>query len=221
VTVLNQVIRCESMRAAFTLRVSVDSTYPIMSKNPGAPTSSSSGGKWWAIKTALLAVVVFCTLQWAWEQSRGTAVERLVVNQMTVSTAVALINLATPAVQSRGVDASIKAEGGGLNIRSGCEGTEVLFLLAAALAVTPGAARARWGGLVAGALVVFALNQLRVVVLFYSARHDPALFAQLHSLVAPLVMVAGTLLFYVVWVEGMRRRAGQRARLANTAVGSA
>ena len=132
--------------------------------------------------------------------------ERIVIHDATVGVAVGLINLVSPGVKARGYESRIQAAGGGINILSGCEGTEVLLLLLSAVIVT----RARWHhkliGLLLGMSLIFSMNQVRVLSLFYSFRHDRELFSQLHSVIGPLGMVIGTLIFYVVWAEWARKR---------------
>lgn len=150
---------------------------------------------------------LYVALQWAWLQARDTPLERLVIHQLTVGSAVAMINGLTPEAQARGAAASIRAAGGGINIRNGCEGTEIWFLLVAAIAGFPAGWRARLLGMLAGAVVVFVLNQARVLGLFYGLRHDRDLFDLLHTLIAPLCMVAGALLFFLAWVAWSGRQA--------------
>jgi len=152
-----------------------------------------------------LSAVLFCVLQWSWMLLRSTVVERVLVHDLTVGAATRLINLLTPQVQAHADGARISAAGGGINVLNGCEGTEVLWLLWAALAFYPSTWRARATGLLAGTAFVFVLNQARLVVLFYSFRHDPALFSQLHGLVTPLMMVVATVAFFVLWVRWQGR----------------
>ncbi len=150
-------------------------------------------------------LLVFVVLQWAWDQARGTAFERAVIDMATVAVAVSIINVWTPDVQAGAVGAHIKASGGGIHVLNGCEGTEVLFLLIAALLTYPLSWRWRCMGIVAGVAWVFVLNQLRLMALFYSYRHDRALFDQLHGLVAPMVLIALSVLFMALIVRADER----------------
>lgn len=151
---------------------------------------------WRVASVFLLALMV---LQWGWSSLRGSAAERAVIDVATVGTAVALVNRLTPEIEVRANGSRIQASGGGINVLNGCEGTEVLFLLWAALLAAPLSWRWRLQGAVLGGVWVFALNQARLLALFYSYRDDRALFNLLHGLVAPGVLVAATLLF-VAWV---------------------
>ena len=157
------------------------------------------------LKTFLLRGVSFVllvmALQACWEAARGSWIERLWVHELTVRSATALINLIAPQVHAVAQGARIVAPGGGLNVLFGCEGTDVLFMLAAAFTVFPLPARVRMRGLMSGLLWVFLLNQLRIVALFHAFRSDRALFDLLHTTAAPLLMIVLTGLFFQFWLK--------------------
>lgn len=153
------------------------------------------------IRRALIFVLVFMALQSAWEASRGSWIEKLWIHDLTVRSATALINRITPEVQAVPQAARIVATGGGLNVLFGCEGIDVVFMLAAALLVFPMSWRMRLVGMGFGLLWVFMLNQLRIVALFYAFRADQALFDLMHTTAAPLLMVALTGLYFHVWLQ--------------------
>lgn len=146
--------------------------------------------------TALFVLIV-ATLQWGWGEARGTAVERAVIHTATVGMAVASINAMTPAVRAQAAGSRIKSPRGSINVLNGCEGTEVLFLLFAALFAYPLTWPARMIGLLGGTLLIFVANQIRLVVLFYSLQSDRALFDPLHGLVMPLILIALTIGLFV------------------------
>ncbi len=155
---------------------------------------SNSRHAWW-IRAGRFAAALF-VLQQVWSFARGTWLERAVIDHATVGTAVALIHRMVPSLTVAASGSRIVAAGGGINVLNGCEGTEVLFLLFAALAAAPISLRARLLGAVLGTGWVFALNQCRLVLLFFSYRNDRVLFDQLHGVVAPLILVAMVLLFF-------------------------
>lgn len=148
----------------------------------------------------LIFMVAFFALQWAWGQARGTAIERLVIDQATVRPAVYLVNLISPKASAYAEGSRLKAPGGGINILNGCEGTEVLFLLYAALLAAPLAWRARLLGAAAATLFVYVLNQVRIVALFFAYRSDAGWFDALHGMIAPLLLIACALLFFLYWL---------------------
>ena len=149
---------------------------------------------WQALAVFLLS---FFALQLAWNHAHGTRLEHWIIDCATVRTSVALINRLTPQAAAVARGPSILAPDGGINVRNGCEGTEILFLLMAALVAYPFSWRMRLAGMAAGAVYVFLINQVRLLALFYSLRNDRTLFDQLHGTVAPLLLILCTLIFFV------------------------
>jgi exosortase/archaeosortase family protein len=151
-------------------------------------------------------VVIFSVLQLGWQALHGTRFERLLVHDATVRPAVALANWLTPEVHARAVEFSMRAPGGGLNILNGCEGLEALFLLLAAFSVARLPWSARLWGAALGVLVVFAVNQARILTLFYAYRADHALFDRLHSTVTPIAVVLLVSGYFYAWFSHSARR---------------
>jgi exosortase family protein XrtM len=145
-------------------------------------------------------LAVFIALQSLWEAARGSAIERWWVQDLTVRGAVALIDALAPQAQAQAQGHRIVASGGGLNVLQGCEGTDVLFLLAAGFAVFPMSWRWRLGGLLLAVAIAYGLNLLRVVGLFFAFRHDAALFDLMHTAGAPLLVVMACGLFFQAWL---------------------
>lgn len=167
-----------------------------------------SGRSLWLSPTMFL--LIFIGLQWGWDQSRGTTLERWFLDDVTVGTSVVAINMLTPHLAAVAQGASILATGGGINVRNGCEGTEIWFLLLAALATYPFLWRVRLIGLLAGTAFVFVINQIRLLGLFYALRNNRALFDHIHGLIAPLVLITCTISFFLILL-----RADQRARITH------
>lgn len=145
--------------------------------------------------------LTFFVLQWAWGETRGSLFERLVIDHATVQPAVLWVNLIAPNTAAYADGSRLKATGGGINILNGCEGTEVLFLLYAALLAAPLAWRARLLGAIAATAYIYVLNQARIVALFFAYRSDAGLFDALHGMIAPLLLIACALLFYLYWLQ--------------------
>lgn len=160
--------------------------------------------------------LVFVLLQGAWSFTRGSAMERIAVDKVTVLPAAWLVNQLTPDVRAVAVRTSIRAAGGGINVLNGCEGFEVLFLLVAALLVAPMTWSRKVHGLLAGTLFVWMINQGRILVLFYANRADKELFTLLHGTVAPLVLIVLVTIAFVLYLSIARMsppaKAGQPER---------
>lgn len=152
-------------------------------------------------------LALFAALQWGYSAQRGGALERLVIDVATVQSAATLIGWLTPEIGAHADGTRIKAQGGGLNVLNGCEGTDVAFLLTAAMLAAPIGWRARLLGLLAGLPLVFVLNQVRVLTLFYTYRGSRDWFDLLHGAIAPLVLVVAVGGFFTYWLGRHARRA--------------
>jgi len=144
---------------------------------------------------------VFLGLQWLWGTALGTAFGKFWIDTLTIEPAVTLINALTPQVGAVADGRTIKAPGGGLNVLVGCDGTDMLFLLVAAFVAAPISWASRLRGIVVSVLLVLALNEVRILVLFYAVRTDKSLFDLLHTIVAPVILIAISTLFFYAWVH--------------------
>lgn len=152
------------------------------------------------LRMLLIFLAIFFALQYAWEMGRGTWLERVVIDQATVAPAAWLIDSLWP---GQGIQANghrLVSPQGRINVLNGCEGLETLFLLVAAVLAYPFPWRARLVGLLLGTLLVYGLNQARLVLLWHAFQQDRALFGLLHGTVLPLVMVAVCLLGFLWFV---------------------
>lgn len=152
-----------------------------------------------AVRLALF-VAVFFALHLSYGMAAGSAVERWVIKQATVRAGADILNLLWPALDVQAVGPRLVSAQVRLNVLNGCEGTDVLFLLLAGIAVAPVSLRWRLVGLAIGLPLVFVLNQARLIALFHALRHDTALFGLLHGTVAPLLLVAAIGLFFAWWL---------------------
>jgi exosortase family protein XrtM len=154
--------------------------------------------------SALIFLSVFFILQMSYDACRGSDFEHFILGDLTVSPAAALINLLTPTVQVKALGNQLIAPGGGITVLKGCEGTEIVFMLMAAFAAIVMPWRRRLAGLGIGILLVFCLNQLRLLLLFYVYRSEPSLFNLLHGTVTPIVLVLCVALYALYWMGDSR-----------------
>lgn len=176
-----------------------------------APTSPLLRGAVWRIAAF---AGLFVALQWSYGRAGGSALERLVIEDLTVRPAVAVLGLGWPELSARAAGSRIVSPAASINVLNGCEGTDIAFLLIAGMVVAPLAWRWRLAGLLAGLPLVFVLNQLRVLALFHALRTDPSWFERLHGIVAPLVLVLAVGLFFFFWLERFAPAAGAPRRPA-------
>jgi exosortase/archaeosortase family protein len=154
-------------------------------------------------------LVCFFLLQLLWNCARGTWIEHWVIDRATVRTSASLVNAFTPQQQAVARGSTLVGRDGTITVRRGCEGTETLFLLIAALLAYPLSRPVLLIGLAGGLGLVFALNQVRLLALYYALHRHPLLFGELHGLVMPLMLIAFTAAFFVALLGWDRQRSAR------------
>jgi exosortase/archaeosortase family protein len=118
------------------------------------------------------------------------------INAVTVLPASWLLQTGWPAEGVRAVGERLAWPGGSLGLSAGCDGFEVMTVFAAGVLVAPLSAARRALLLLLGIGLLWALNQARVLALVYAYRHERGWFDALHSLWAPLLLVAAAFALY-------------------------
>lgn len=159
------------------------------------------------IRRAFAFAIVFGTLQIGWQLLDGSALQHLLIDRGVVVPAAWIARILTPTLGVYALGDRLRVPTGGINIVNGCDGMETLFLLVAGFVVAPLPRRARLSGIFAGVPVVYVLNLVRILTLFYAHRDDARLFDLLHGVVTPIAMVLAIVAFYYVWLLASNRHA--------------
>jgi exosortase/archaeosortase family protein len=150
-------------------------------------------------------LALFAAMYFALAQAWGDGLSHWVIDEMTVRPAAWLARAFTGDTAIVADGPHLRAPGVSMNVLFGCEGTDVLMLLAAAVLVAPVRWRDRLIGLLAGWILVFVLNQARVLGLFFALRWHRGWFGPLHGLIGPLVVVLGVTAFFIAWLQWSSR----------------
>jgi exosortase family protein XrtM len=144
--------------------------------------------------------VAFFLLHNAYESTRDTAFERVMIDGLTVAPAAALVDAIAPDLQARAEGSRIVSRLVRLNIEAGCEGMETYLLLVAAVLCAGRGLVATLVGLLAGFVVIYCSNLARVVALYFAAIQGRGWFEWLHAYVAPLAVVAVAVVAFSSWL---------------------
>jgi exosortase H (IPTLxxWG-CTERM-specific) len=98
-------------------------------------------------------------------------------------------------------DREVRSARFAVKVTNGCDGIELSLLLLAAVVAFPSSLRRKLAGLLLGLGLVAALNFLRVVTLWLIGAHWPRGFDFVHFNLWPLLLIVGTLAFYLTWLR--------------------
>lgn len=163
------------------------------------------------LRFALVFLFIFSTLQFSYQSCRGSMAEHLVIDVATVYPSAALINFIDPKKQAMASGQRILSPQGSLSILNGCEGTGTLFLLAAAIAAFRASWRNKLKGVLLGTCLVYCLNQVRIVSLFFAAQENRQWFDMIHGYIAPSLIVVLSSLFFLWWANAATDDASAQA----------
>ncbi|MBQ0720858.1 MAG: archaeosortase/exosortase family protein [Gammaproteobacteria bacterium] len=153
------------------------------------------------LRLLVLFAGFFLLLQWSYEQASGGPVETVVIDYATVKPAAYLIRQLAPELQVRAVGHQLLSSNSTLSVLNGCEGTESLFLIIAAIAAYKSRWRHKLLGMVLATALIFVTNQARIVALYFALQNNRALFNALHSYIAPTLIIAVAAGFYLWWIR--------------------
>lgn len=101
-----------------------------------------------------------------------------------------------------------------IQIVKDCSSLDAQALLVAAVAAFPATRARRLAGVIAGVIVLNALNLLRIAGLYYVGVHAREHFDTVHEEVMPLFLIAAAALSFCVWIT-WARTLPQRAHVAS------
>ena len=115
---------------------------------------------------AVRFILCFGLLMGAFEASRGTELERAVVEDGLLRPTTWIAQCITPAEPVRLVGRTLQTPHSHLHVIRGCEGVETLLLLVAAILAYPASWTARVRGLLVGAALAYGLSVARLIALY-------------------------------------------------------
>jgi exosortase family protein XrtM len=154
-----------------------------------------SGPLWFGVKFIFL----FAALVGAFEASRGTEFERLIVVDAILVPTTALLNIASPQERVTLSERTLVSGTSNLHVTRGCEGVELFLLLIAGILAFPASLSRRAWGLLLGGMLAYVLSVTRLVVLDETLRRAPNAWEALHGIVMSLVPVVIMAFFFLRW----------------------
>lgn len=113
----------------------------------------------------------------------------------------AAINTISPDAKARAESNSVKSARAQLDIVRGCDGSGVVFIVTAATLAFATSVRRKAVGLLLGLLVVYLINQVRIVGLYFVVANRVEWFPFLHTYLAPTLIIVLVCLYFSWWTR--------------------
>lgn len=153
----------------------------------------------------IVFLLCFALLQFGWQALRDGDFGHFIRGAATVKPATQMIHWMSPQIDAVANGNQIKASGGGIVVKIGCEGLEAMFILIAAFIVAPLHLIPKLTGILLGTLLIYLSNQIRIISLFYAYRADKSLFYLMHGTITPMILVTVSCLFFYFWLTHFQR----------------
>lgn len=152
----------------------------------------------------LLFLSLFVLQSYAYQSLRGTSWEHWLIDELTVKPSALLLDKILPEehVQARGQ--KIVSQTTSITVLNGCEGTESMFLLIAAILAFRAPVKHKLAGVLFGVVFIYALNQIRILSLFIALKHNREWFHWLHAYIGPTLIVLLSCVFFLGWLTVIR-----------------
>lgn len=117
----------------------------------------------------------------------------------TAAVASTIMKIFDPSVIS--IHYTIASKTYAINIGIGCEGSEPIVIFLSAVVAFPIAFRYKITGLLVGGAVLYLLNIIRIIALFYIAESSYSAFRVYHEEIFPIVLILFAVALFVLWVR--------------------
>lgn len=152
----------------------------------------------------VLFVVFFLALQqgylWLRNHTGNTWSARLNANVAT-----RIINTLDPTADAQALHTEIISPRARVEIMKGCEGADVVLLAVAALLAFPLPFFRKVGGLLAAAALIYAVNLVRIISLYFALAYRPRWFDLLHGVIWQTLIILLVAAFFLVWTTPSTR----------------
>lgn len=116
-----------------------------------------------------------------------------------------IINVLTPDEKTFVQGMIIRSGTFTLEIKEGCEGIEGMLLIIAAICAFQMGVKEKISGVLAGILIIYLFNLLRIIVFYYTIKYKPDIFDVMHMYIGQSVIIFVGVLFFIMWISKFAR----------------
>lgn len=131
------------------------------------------------------------------------------VHHMTTGGSSKLINLMTPAENTRAQAEYLISGSFKLQIAQGCEGMDGVIILLAAILAFPAGIKSKILGMFGGLIILYSLNLFRIAALYYTLKYKSAFFDMMHIYVGQTFIILMAFFYFITWLTIQTRADGK------------
>jgi len=152
------------------------------------------------IQFVLYFILFFLLLQIA-HYSLKSYTSPILVHKLNTEVSSKIINFITPDEKTFTRGNTIGSGGFSIRIAQGCEGTEGILLIIAALGAFSMGIKQKISGMLVGTLVIYVSNLVRITTLYYTLKYKPGMFDLIHVYVGQTFIILIGVFFFIAWIN--------------------
>ena len=117
-----------------------------------------------------------------------------------------IINIVAPGELVSGDSNKIISSKAVLEIVRGCDGSGTMFLLVAAIVAFSSKLKLKFIGLMSGLILLYLVNQIRIVGLYFVVAYHREWFLPVHTYFAPTLIIIISVVFFSWWASTAARQ---------------
>lgn len=154
------------------------------------------------LRFIIVAAILYGAMHFVYHKVPDETLRTVIYPNLIGHAAAATINTLTPDRKIRVFENKISSNKAVLNIVRGCDGSGILFMITAATLGFGARFKQTIVGLILGTALVYVVNQIRIVGIYYLIEYNRAWFPAMHTYYAPTLIVfivAGYFLWWSRW----------------------
>jgi len=137
-----------------------------------------------------------------------------IIHKLNAQVCSRTINTITPSEETVVEGTIVRSDKLRIQIVQGCDGTEGMILLVAAIMASPAGILRRVIGSLAGCVAIYLFNIIRITGLYYLLKYKPAVFDISHVYVGQIFGILVAFIFFLLWLtkfSGINGNSEQKA----------
>lgn len=147
----------------------------------------------------LIFVSLYCVLYIGYSALPDELLRERLYLHLITQPAQWIINAVAPTEHVHAAANQLRSAGARFNIVRGCDGAGFYFMLVAAIVAYRQRLRRTLLGILGACTIVYLVNELRIVALYFLAAHRPDYFTSAHVYFIPTLMILVSVLYFAGW----------------------
>jgi len=132
--------------------------------------------------------------------------KNFIIEKLNVNVAVNIINLISPNDPVIQKGKQICNDSRSMLVATGCDGMDGLFIVISAMIAFPMMLRKKILGTIAGIIVVYLTNLIRISGLYYVLKYKEAWFEFMHIYVGQFMVIFMGATFFFLWINSIEKK---------------